>query len=446
MRPSLGQKIVLASRGTSGDVIPLVGLGKQLQALGHRPLLAVAREFEPLVRQHGLDWASMAPHFSQYERDLQMSRTTILQKAFTPVSGGRFVTHRLVMPYLAQACADLSAALEGADLLVATPTAMWARIVAHEKQVPWHALMLAPLMVGALSAQDPLHMPYVPLEAAVRCLGQERFRGIFGWLRNLGRPTLKSLDDLARRAGCHNPEINPVFEGTFSPSGTTVLVPPQMMRQPLATDLPGPVRYAGFAFFDGGKPSLPVELEAFLADGEPPLVFTMGSGAVAMADRYYVAWSAMCAKWGWRALFLSADQDLGHSLPDTQRLVRWVSVAALFPRCRAVINFGGIGTSGQIVVAGVPQIVVPITFDQPDNAARLARMGASLTVRSMQARGPVMEAALHRLVHDAALHRRARQLKDEINQVCGLETTARWLDEDLRRSGAVGTDRRALRA
>jgi len=47
----------------------------------------------------------------------------------------------------------------------------------------------------------------------------------------------------------------------------------------------------------------------------------------------------------------------------------------LFPRCAAVIHHGGIGTCAEALAAGIPQMVVPFGFDQPDNATRLMHLG-----------------------------------------------------------------------
>lgn len=430
--PGSGKKVVLVTRGTFGDAIPFVGIGKQLLALGQRPVLVSAREYEALAREHGLDWAPMAPHFDQYVKDLGMDKAAILKKAFKPLIGGKFVAEKLVKPYLSQAFDDLGRALEGASLVVSGPTVSWARMIAYEKKVPWRSVMLQSLPLGAMSAQDPAFMPFVPVHKMRDWLGEERYRKVFGWLRNSGRSFLAPLDNKARQVGCYDPAINPIFEGTFSPRGTIVMIPQQMMRNPLPTDLPGPVKYAGFSFFDGGTKPLSPELEAFLAQGDPPVVFSLGSGAVGNAVDFYQHWSSLCSKLGLRALFLSADHDLERNFPPTQMLVPWVSVAALFPRAKAIVSAGGIGMCGHVVRAGVPQIIVPFNFDQPDNAARLARLGVCLPVQPSKARGPLMEEALQQLVGDQRMHERARQLKGEINQVCGTVTAARWLDADLR--------------
>jgi len=92
-----------------------------------------------------------------------------------------------------------------------------------------------------------------------------------------------------------------------------------------------------------------------------------------------------------------------------------------------VVNTAGCGISSQVMHAGVPQLLVPFGMDQPDNAARLVRLGAALSVPPRKARGKTFEQALHRLIHDPTLHARARQLRQDINPVCGTVTAARLI-------------------
>jgi UDP:flavonoid glycosyltransferase YjiC (YdhE family) len=52
----------------------------------------------------------------------------------------------------------------------------------------------------------------------------------------------------------------------------------------------------------------------------------------------------------------------------------------IFPRAAVVIHHGGIGTCAQAMAAGVPQVVMPLAFDQFDNAARLQKLGLAVVL------------------------------------------------------------------
>ena len=50
----------------------------------------------------------------------------------------------------------------------------------------------------------------------------------------------------------------------------------------------------------------------------------------------------------------------------------------LLPRCAALVTTGGAGTTMAGLRAGVPLVVVPTTWDKPDNARRVAEAGAGV--------------------------------------------------------------------
>jgi len=125
---SLARKIVLTSRGSHGDILPFVGLAKQLKALGHQPVLAACRSYEPLARAHGVAFAPVAPHLDQICQDLGMDRNEVARRAYRPLVGGKFVAQHHIYPYFDQICSDLADVCQGADLLLAQPTAYWATL------------------------------------------------------------------------------------------------------------------------------------------------------------------------------------------------------------------------------------------------------------------------------------------------------------------------------
>ncbi len=431
--PSTSKRIVLTTFGTHGDIVPFIGIAKQLQALGHRPVLATSSFFAPLAAEHGIDFSPVAPHHSQHDKDLGINQSERLKKAFHPLLGGKFVMEKLVYPYLDQICDELAAACQGADLLVAPPTTPWAHLVAHKTGVPWKSLIVQALTLSVQSAQDPPVLSNTfSLRPLPKLIGERAYAKAFKWLRNSSRGFIKPLDDKAREYGIFDPKLNPIFEGCISPHGSIALFPELMLRQPLPTDLPGHVQFAGFNYFDGNTAPLSDELKAFLDAGDPPVLFSLGSSLWFQAQRYYPGWSALCKRMGLRAIFLAGQDVLKDQLPPSQIAVGWASVGALFPHCRAVVNPGGCGISSQVMNAGVPQLIVPFGMDQPDNAARIVKLGAALSLTPRQAKGPAFEAALDQLVHDPVLRERAKALRLEINATCGTVAVAHMLDKELR--------------
>jgi UDP:flavonoid glycosyltransferase YjiC (YdhE family) len=123
-------------------------------------------------------------------------------------------------------------------------------------------------------------------------------------------------------------------------------------------------------------------LEEFLASGEPPIVFTLGSSAVMKAGDFYSE-SAEAAKLLRKRAILLVGRDprnLPENLPAGVIAVEYAAFSTLLPRSSVVVHQGGVGTTAQAMRAGRPMLVVPFGFDQPDNAARVERLGISRTL------------------------------------------------------------------
>ena len=82
---------------------------------------------------------------------------------------------------------------------------------------------------------------------------------------------------------------------------------------------------------------------------------------------------------------------------------------------------GGIGTTGLAMRSGRPMLVVPYAHDQPDNAARLARLGVARTVSP----------------HRYNANRAAHELNALLNNP-GYSERAAWVQKQIRAEDGIG--------
>jgi UDP:flavonoid glycosyltransferase YjiC (YdhE family) len=82
----------------------------------------------------------------------------------------------------------------------------------------------------------------------------------------------------------------------------------------------------------------------------------------------------------------------------------------VFPRATAVIHHGGIGTVGQALRAGRPQLVCPLFGDQLDNAERLVRLGVARRLDHRRFEPGRAATLLQALLGDPAVRARAERL------------------------------------
>ena len=75
------------------------------------------------------------------------------------------------------------------------------------------------------------------------------------------------------------------------------------------------------------------------------------------------------------------------------------------------------------LAAGIPHVIMPMAHDQPDNAARIERLGVGATLWPRQFRGPALSKALDRLLNSPPVRERCQQIaarfdSDGLNLTC----------------------------
>jgi MGT family glycosyltransferase len=97
------------------------------------------------------------------------------------------------------------------------------------------------------------------------------------------------------------------------------------------------------------------------------------------------------------------------ALPPNVHVTRWVRHDELLPRCSALITVGGKATILAAMEAGVPLVLVPTTWDKPDNARRVTEAGAGVKLSPKSCTPDTLRAAVREVLdvpryRDAARH------------------------------------------
>ena len=98
----------------------------------------------------------------------------------------------------------------------------------------------------------------------------------------------------------------------------------------------------------------------------------------------------------------------------------YVAYSHVFPYAEVIVHQGGSGTTGEALRAGRPMLIVPYGWDQPDNAARIERLGAG---RHISRRNYTVESAvasLRSILDQAQLSTRAAELGRRVSAENGL--------------------------
>lgn len=422
-------KIVLSTFGSYGDIHPYMAIALELQARGHAPVIATGALYREKIEGIGLNFAPVRPNLPPPEAQDQQ----LINEVMNPRTGPRFLIEDLIFPALRDTYADLAEVAADADLIVTHPASPAGPLVAQKLKLPWVSTVLAPM--SFLSAYDPPVPPYWPWIAKLRFLGPRINRAILdAALKSIRTEVLSSL-----RQELDLPDTgHPIASGQHSPELVLALFS-SIFAEP-QPDWPAQTMQPGFCFYDGGRElPMPSELERFLDSGPPPIVFTLGTSAVWVARDFYRESVAAAVTLGRRSVFLIGDERnrLGMQLPENMIAVDYAPYQTLLPRACAMVHHGGIGTTSQGLRAGIPTLIVPFAFDQPDNASHAERLGTSRTLARKRYQARRAAAELDVLLNKPQYAAKAKAVGELIRAETGAATTADLLEKFLQNKRRV---------
>ena len=413
-------RVLLTTIGSFGDLNPYIGLGLALKRRGHHPVLAVANAYRPHVEAAGLECRPVGPHGDPWDHKL-------VERIMHPLRGAEFLVCDLLMPTIGEAYDDLFAATTDVDAIVSHPLTFTAPLVAAKRGLPWAASVLFPMSFFSLA--DPPQVVANPLVAGVH----RRWPGVMRWGIPLGKIVSRSWGDqvqaLRQKLGLPRGG-HPLYEGQFSPHLNLALFS-RVLAEP-QPDWPAQTTVTGAITYDAVHGGLPADLAAFLDDGPPPVVFTLGSAAVShhRAPRFYEVSAAAAIALGLRAVLLVGRAPENRPAVQSRDVfvAEWAPHSELFPRAAAVVHQGGAGTLHSALAAGRPMIVVPFAHDQPDNAARVERLGVARTIYPQQYTASRVKRTLTSLLADEAAKTAASAIGAKVRAERGGDNAVDALD------------------
>jgi rhamnosyltransferase subunit B len=406
-------RVVLAMIGSWGDLFPLIGLGVELRRRGHEVIVASPPAFGDLVTEAGLSFApvGLPVGFEEFRDRPEIFRSGL---------GFRHVLNRLLLDQIDEVSADLDEAVAGADLMVIHPIHLAAFNVAEHRNIPAVVATVFPGMIPSAHTV-PGGIPVGPWTGAA---GRAANRALW----SLGSAMTGILFD--RRVNRHRRALglDPVRGAFFAlprrAGATVVMAPEQLVGRP--ADWPPSVLVTSFVTWDhGDHRPVPARTEEFLAAGPPPVLITLGSSTAVLAGDFFDLAARAVLDHGERALVVTgpAPETLVPRERDGLHVTTFAPFGAVAPRCAGAIHHAGLGTTVALLSAGIPQVVVPRGFDQPDTAAVLERIGVALNV-PWGRRHRRLEPAIDRLLIDDGLAARATAVAQQISGIDGATATA----------------------
>ncbi len=417
-------RIVLSNIGTLGDINPLIAIALELKRRGQVPVMALPAVYESRIRPLGLEFHSIRP-------DIDPNNNVLVEMIYDVNKGTETGLREFLFPALRSTYDDLLDAATRparADLLLLGELNYAGPIVAEVTGIPWASYVLAPL--SFFSAYDPPVLPPYPRLARADKAVPGFGRVIKRLARFVSRKWPEPIYDLRRELGLQKGS-NPIFDAKHSPHLVLALFSRVLGVE--QKDWPHHALITGFCFYDAdaGDISLPPKLSAFLAAGEAPLVFTLGSAAVLAAGRFYEHSAQVAVRMGVSAVLLIGTDQRNRPqtpLPESICVTEYAPYSVLFPKAALVVHQGGVGTTAQCLRAGKPMLIMPYSHDQPDNARRMRRLGVAKSIAKKNYVPARVARMLKAMLASQSLAQRAASVAGQLKSEDGVKTACDALE------------------
>ncbi len=387
-------KILLATFGSLGDLHPMLALAIELRRRGHEISINTLEIYREKIDLLGFKFFPLRPDVDP-EKDRELAREIMAAKG-----GTEKLLREILLPNVRQMYEDLMKAVIGADCLISGEVVFAAPSVTEKTNIRWITTSLAP--ASFLSPHDPFVPPTAQWLKHFRFLGSTFHNGVYSIVHRLVDSWLGPYKEFRREIGL-NENHDPVFKNKFSnllhlAMFSKVLGKPQ-------PDWHSPTLQTGFCFYDGqndlGK--MPEDLSEFLNAGEPPIVFTLGSAAVMDARDFFEESGRAAQILNRRAILLYGIFNEPPKINDKNIVAfDYAPYSLVFPKAACVVHQGGVGTTAQVLRAGVPHLIMPYSHDQPDNAARCERIGVGRSISREKYTAENSAAQLRELLKDSS--------------------------------------------
>ena len=406
--------VMMTTVGTYGDILPFLGIGRALRARGFRVRLQTNEYFRDMVLANDLEFDAIASR-DDYQ--------TLLREVHVkkPVNRTLLIDLMLLGPMRRSYALIEKHHVPGKTVLLAFHFAMGPRLAQEKLGIPLVTAYLTSLFIPSRSRPMPLMpVPALMPPTLLRRIGYKNLELYVDWAA--GRDFNRFRDELGL------PPQKRIVRWLGSPQRGLGLFPDWFYPPP--GDWSDNLKLTGFPYFDLSETrALDPDLEAFLDDGPPPIVFTPGTPQNQGA-RFFKAATEAVEQLGARAIFLTMHREhVPEKLPERIRHYDYLPFSQVLPRAAAFVHHCGVGSIAQALKAGVPQLGVPWWFDQPVNARCLEKLGVASVIPFHKVTAKRLVTRLEALMTSPRVRSRCDQLSREMRERDPLDDACREIEE-----------------
>lgn len=408
--------ILLLPLGSAGDVFPFIWLGKQLMAHGHHVTMITSCVFEKHVKMSGLNFIPLGKK-DEFEAMIRDPRIWKLGHGTNAVFNFAARSMRRCLAGV-ESCGKV-------DLMLAPVTSFAGRLAREKHGTPLITVWLQPAVFLSVHETPLLH----PAMRLLRIMPVWFKRMLFLMPNPVDLFVLPRVRRVCIKNGVKPPRS--LWRDWWnSPDGVLALFPDWFAKpQP---DWPPNLLQWTFPLEDlATEQPIQQDLQAFLSAGERPAIFTPGSANV-QASRFFAVAAEAVKRIGCRAVFVTRElNQVPADLPDNILAVESAPFSTLLKYASVIVHHGGIGTLSQGLAAGVPQLIMAMAHDQPDNADRLERLGAGIGLSVRQFTPDRVTHELKQLMFQSSARDAAAKCATRLAKGAGRELLISWIEQRM---------------
>lgn len=394
---------IVYSMGTSGDVLPFLRLSEELKARGHSVLFLGNEKFSSLIDEKGIEFFAVSSR-GDYDRAFNNHTTWTLlhsrdhyNKFHFPAIAPTFSKIKSLVDNGSKPCVIFQDCLSGARMACDEFDLSYCQVVLAPQAIFSCVSPPFPLSQQFPQRQWPTAMPFIRAKGH-RSVYEKLFDPLINPLRKeMGLPALP-IENMP----------------TVDQGASLIGMFPSWLKD-IPSDWPRQLETVGFPLGTSQKADVREELRALLGEHAKPVVFTFGTG-IPVTQLIVEKVKRICVELDEAGVLVSQSLSDECKYYDDAKLVvtRYADFATLFPCAQIVMHHGGIGTCAEALAAGVPQLLTPYAFDQPDNAYLLWKLGVGngINFHTSSARD------IARMISEMTGSKQVKEMCEKYSQLC----------------------------
>ena len=362
-------RVCIFTLGSRGDVQPYLALAQELIRCGHKAVLCTGGSFRTLIESHGVS-------FIETSSDLMVLAKTAEGKAVMEHPVRNFhkalaLTKNVINPAYRKTLHEFLVTAQDADCIVYHPKALGAVDIALYYDIPCISMPPTPTIY-------PIR-EFANLACTTRNLGPWLNRMSYQINGMAERPLIKLINDFRVHELSWKPRKPGIYTLHDEKRDIPIMYPMSRLLFPEVTSWNDRVFLPGCFYTTEKDNDLPDKLQKFLSSGPQPIAITFSSMPLKSPNRFLSNLKAALQRSNNRAVLLTGNSGIDCDDTDRVCVLSEVSHQVLFSHVKAVIHHGGVGTTAAVLRAGIPQLIMPFSVDQPFWAKRMQLLGVGVS-------------------------------------------------------------------